>query len=206
MGKILGIMACGVVIANTKTADALPVLLATVSNDVHPYADDIIETWAMGDVFQYSVQNEDGYFRARLFEDTRVSVRVNDAPITLNESITAADDPDFALVAQFLTDGISFAENVFQDVMVLRMLGGENILDVHVPRISEYDLFGYTIERIDRDLTFSMQSPGRDLNGDGLWTDFHIGGVYEFWGTPTPEPATLMLLALGSLAVLRRRR
>ncbi len=180
MSKILGIVACGVVIASTKTADAVPVLLATVSNDAHPYVNDIIETAAMGDVFQYSVQNEDGYFRVRLYEDTRVSVLVNDAPITLNESVTAVDDPDFALVAQFLTDGVSFAENVFQDVMVLRMFGDENVLDVHVPRISEYDLFGYTIERIDRHLTFSSQSPGRDLNGDGVWTDFHIGGVYEF--------------------------
>ena len=187
------------------TIEANSILLATVSNDIHPYSNTLVEAWTMRDLLQYSVQNENGYFRARLFEDSQIDVRVNAAPITITESISAADDPDFALVAGFLTDGFSFGDDTFQDILVLRTLGGEDLLDVLVPRISEYDLFGYTVDRIDRHLTFSMESPGQDLNGDGIWTDFHIGGVYEFWGSPIPEPATLLLLALGSVALLRRR-
>ena len=56
------------------------------------------------------------------------------------------------------------------------------------------------------DLDDWIQSDGFYINGQGRfadWEDFTILGVIT---SMTPEPATLSLLALGGLAVLRRKR
>ncbi|MCH7592386.1 MAG: hypothetical protein IH989_06380 [Planctomycetes bacterium] len=181
-----------------------PVLLAELSNEKLLYGDDLIEEWKMNDAFMMGVLDEGQYHSLRLFEEHGVLVRVNEAPITIHRSVSTLNDPELALIARYLTDGVSYGENLFQDLLVLGVLGGEDILDVLVPRFSEFDLAGYNLERIDRHLTFSMVSPGRDLNGDGLWTDFLVEGTYGFYGSRIPEPATLTLLAVGTVAILRR--
>ncbi|MCK4850908.1 MAG: PEP-CTERM sorting domain-containing protein, partial [Phycisphaerae bacterium] len=46
-----------------------------------------------------------------------------------------------------------------------------------------------------------------DVSGDGVVEGADYSQVMSYWGqsTPTPEPATLALVLLGSLAVLSRR-
>jgi hypothetical protein len=205
--KSMSLFTCiGGFLLGTATGKAEPVLLATVSNQTVAYGDAVVEAWLAGDVFRYSAVDANGqFFQVRLFEAIQREVTLGDPPLTVTDSLTWGDDPDFPLVAHFLTDGLSYAENLFQDVAVLRNLGGEDMFTIHVPRFSEYDLFGYSIDRIDRHLTFAMESPGRDLNGDGQWTDFYVGGAYEIWGSPIPEPATVILLGLCASVILRRR-
>ncbi|MBU0719188.1 MAG: PEP-CTERM sorting domain-containing protein, partial [Planctomycetes bacterium] len=103
--------------------------------------------------------------------------------------------------------GISYPDSdeaALQEIDVLGRIGGEEILDVYVPRNSQYDLLGYQVERIDRQVTFSIRTV---VDGTGENSAvFYNGGVYEVWGSVVPEPATLCLLATGAALVMRRRR
>jgi hypothetical protein len=49
---------------------------------------------------------------------------------------------------------------------------------------SGVDLFGYAIRRVGfRVDALTLDSPGRDLQGDGIWTDFAVTGAFIFEGT-----------------------
>jgi hypothetical protein len=49
----------------------------------------------------------------------------------------------------------------------------------------------------------TLDTPGSNPNHDGIWTDYSYDTTFTI--EETPEPATLSLLALGGLAMLRRR-
>jgi hypothetical protein len=158
----------------------------------------------MNDAFRYGLHIGPGPW---LFEDMGVTVSLNALPVTIEQRLAREDDAEFDAFVGLLTDGMpGSGSSAFQDLVILGRFGPESdVLDYHVTQTS-VDLFGYEIEFILRRLTFSMESPGRDLNGDGLWTDFHVNGVYEIWGSPVPEPATLLLGVVGAAACIARRR
>ncbi len=193
------------VLASCGVAQAGPVLLATIANTWHSGEPGTVTEYLAGDRMLYVTVGE-----ARsgdLFEDTRVLIRRDGPPVTLSESATVATDPDFAIIAELLTDGVSLGRpdgTGLQEISVLGMIGGEELIDVHVPRFSDFDLFGYQIERIDREVRFSLASPFGDPSAPG--TEFRIGGAYEIWGSVVPEPATFALLLVGSAVLFRRRR
>jgi hypothetical protein len=55
-------------------------------------------------------------------------------------------------------------------------------------------------------INIDVDRPGEDFLGDGLWTDWHLSGSYDFYGIPIPEPSSLCLLSLGIfLARLRAK-
>lgn len=188
-----------------------PVLLATVTNEYSPYLDIAVESEEVNNVFRMMVSDNYDSYNLWLFRDDSVTVVVNTPAISIHQSANRMTDSDFDLIAQLLTDGVSSRDStqgefIRQDLVAIGILGDESILDILVPRFSEYDLLGYDLERIDRHLTYEMISPGRDLNGDGEWTDFYFSGTYEFWGTVVPEPATFCLLCVGLLPLLHRKR
>ena len=133
---------------------------------------------------------------AVLFEDFEIPF---DFPVTIHDTVSAANDPDFPAFVELITNGVP--EPLLQGSWsasgaVLGAGGG-----------SDPDLSGYEIDHITQILTVMQESPGLDLNGDGIWTDWSVQGVYEFYGNPVvPEPATLALLAFGSLAIVSRNR
>lgn len=190
----------------TSAARAEPVLLATLENAYRATGDERIESWTMGGVFTYSVLDGGDFQRARLFEDQGVSVLANTGPRTVTQSVSESTDPDFELLARFLTDGTSGTGDGFQEIEALGLRGNENLLNVLVPRFSPYDLRGYALDRIDRTLTLEMRTPGLDPNGDGRWTDFHVSGQYRVYGHLIPEPSSAALLACAMLALARFRR
>lgn len=185
------------------TSLASPILLGTISNTWEGGEPTTITEYLAGDRLLYITVGEARW--GDLFEDTLVLISRDGPPVTVSESATALTDPDFAIIAELLTDGISLGRpegGGLQEISVLGMIGGEELIDVHVPRFSDFDLYGYEIERIDREVTFSLASPIGDPSAPG--TEFRIGGVYEIWGSVVPEPATLGLLLVGT-AVLSRR-
>ncbi|MCH7885027.1 MAG: PEP-CTERM sorting domain-containing protein [Planctomycetes bacterium] len=200
-----------VVVLVTLTSDGLvgradQVLLATRAVRGTSGASQIIDTpqWPV----LYYRDDTDFLDRTIIFEDF---VLEGDYPVTIHNTVSSVNDPDFDRFADFLTDGIS--QLMWTGAWTANnrwgFAGGSGgpeplILDARVPLFGP-DLIGYEIDYIVQNLTVNLESPGRDFNDNGVWTDFHVDGVYEFWGSPIPEPATLLLLALGSVALLRRR-
>lgn len=65
------------------------------------------------------------------------------------------------------------------------------------------DFYGYEITDIALTVNaLTIDSPGTNPNRDGVWTDYTFDVTY----TIIPEPTTVLLLGLGGLALLRKRR
>jgi hypothetical protein len=136
-----------------------------------------------------------------LFEDILVGTSDVGFPFVASPS----SDPDFTRFVSYITDGTD-------DALHFRAgLGGGFSFGEARPESGwltekigeEPDLSGYVIEEITLTVnSLSLDSPGRNLNGDGIWTDVSAECIFVFYGIP--EPATLLLLSLGGLALLRR--
>ncbi len=141
-----------------------------------------------------------------LFEDFAIPP---ESPVDLKHTVSRDNEPDFNVFASLLGDGvdqdiISGAWN--QNLGLLGGAGGPESYELSaiVPQFGP-DLFGYTIDHVTRILTISVESPGSDPFGDGQWTDWTVTGMYEFYGTPIPEPTTLVVfLTAGTPYLLRR--
>jgi len=107
-------------------------------------------------------------------------------------------DPDFDFMASMLTNGAN-------DEIAFFTLGSAHGWNDYLLAGGDIDFYGYTITSISLTVDFlSLTSPGRNPNGDGIWTDFNYDVTYKVWGVP--EPSTLFPLALGGLVLLRKRR
>ena len=123
---------------------------------------------------------------------------------------TEHNDADFNGVVSLLTDGVNQSWMWCREIRFDPGGGGGcgswHERDLFGPDTRNgIDFAGYTIESFELTLdALSWETPGRDPNGDGKWTDHYFRGTLTITGTP--EPATLGLLAMGGLAVVRRRK
>jgi hypothetical protein len=112
------------------------------------------------------------------------------SPIATSDSILWADtaDPDFATITAALTDGSNgWLGWLLQSPPALNRLGQrytESDFFGNQVGPSRVDLAGYTIDRIGfRVDEVNFDSPGANLNGDGIWTDISLRGALVFEGT-----------------------
>jgi hypothetical protein len=132
-----------------------------------------------------------------LFEDFSLPP---DHPVSISDTVSVHNEPDFETFATLLTDGIdeSIIIGAWDDTHGLVGGGGgpESFdLELLVPGFGP-DLVGYTIDHITQILTVDIQSPGSDPFGDGSWTDWSASGRYEFYGAAIPEPDSMGLVML----------
>lgn len=70
------------------------------------------------------------------------------------------------------------------------------------------DFKGYTVEALGlRINSLTIESPGADPNGDGVWTDSTWNVTLNVYGQqPVPEPTTMLLVGSGLLGMAAFRR
>jgi hypothetical protein len=117
------------------------------------------------------------------------------SPVEVGTTVWAdASTPNFDVLADRLTNGV--LGEVGLEVSVAGGGGGPGgvewaILGDQVGP-NGVDLAGYTINRIGFRLdALTFDSPGEDPNGDGIWTDFTIQGVFLFEGTISSRDACM---------------
>lgn len=77
---------------------------------------------------------------------------------------------------------------------------------MHVPSYGP-DFVGYKIDMISLKVNYlTLNSPGRNPNRDGIWTDRSFDLIYSFHGEPVPEPSSLILLGLGGLILKKKTK
>ncbi len=137
-----------------------------------------------------------------LFED--ILVGMSDVGSTFVAS--SSSDPDFTRFVSIFTngtdDGLSFYAGFgggfsFGEARLESSWLGDQVTE-------EPDLSGYVIEQITLTVnSLALDSPGTNPNRDGIWTDISADCTFTFYGIPEPSP--LILLALGSSPLSRRR-
>ncbi len=133
------------------------------------------------------------------------SILLGPFPITdgnVNREIWPSDDPDdWTAFMQHLTNG--FNESLYLGHATYTSGGpSANVGRFEGPHptmaswgLGEPDLSGFTIEFIRLEAT-GYSAVGKHYSYQR----------WEFWGSPVPEPATLSLLALGGLVLIKRKR
>jgi hypothetical protein len=117
---------------------------------------------------------------------------------------TAANEVGFNAFVSSLTDGqfdyvtyhIPFERDYSSEANFFTLPPGNNGVDFQGFRISSVVL-------VFNQLSFT--SPGRNPNGDGLWTDFSFTADLSIIGSPIPEPSGGMLLSAGLLILCGQR-
>jgi hypothetical protein len=204
MNTPLAIRMASLVLVTSTAAVATPILLATMDARVSLGTPQVVESaWP----FLYYLRDNPHCY-GPLFEQDALEPPF---PIQIDQTVSAANDPDFPAFAAMLSDGVN--ELIMKGAWdqangPLGGAGGEESFDLNylVARFGP-DLVGYEVECIRLVALVDMHTPGTDPQGDGIWTDWAVlSGQYEFYGVAAPEPASAVLLLGVAVAVLANRR
>lgn len=129
-------------------------------------------------------------------------------PLDVGETFTqtAVTSPDFNFFASLLTSGTD--DQLF--IWLHHPVGGAGTLAPESYWLNKFiqtetvDFYGWQVTEISLTVnSLTIDTPGRNPNGDGIWTDYFYDVTFTIHGIP--EPATLLLLAFG-MVVLRRKQ
>ena len=94
-----------------------------------------------------------------------------------------ARSPGFQALTTYLTDGVSnlLGWGVLTPISPSFAVGTETFSTEAQFLQTESDLHGWTLSRIGFHVDEAViESPGQDLNRDGVWTDVHVRGAFLF--------------------------
>ncbi len=121
-------------------------------------------------------------------------------------SVSADTDLDFDIMASILTNGVNnpLGFQIYEDGAYSGLYYWESSFPktLKEPVVTRDDFAGYTITRIDAKLNSFTFKHYQAANFTERLLDVEI----SIYGTPIPEPATLVLLGLGGALMLIRRR
>ena len=145
-----------------------------------------------------------GSFSVCMFQSNGLVFGVGDAGRTIH--IGPGDDPAFGTLADLFTNGgddLLFYGTTFNNGLGDGIPVHESTFFVQLPAGSNgIDLHGFQIGSFDLHLNqLTITSPGRDPNGDGLWTDFSWSATLYVY--PVPEPGALSIFAIGIGCLVR---
>jgi hypothetical protein len=119
----------------------------------------------------------------------------------------AASDPDFTAISAQLTNGHSYDKVFVETRMIDSNAAGagwdESFWSAHPGSTAPADFSNYILERFELVVErVYWTSPGKNPNGNGIWTDFQIDARLDFYGRPVPEPMLAASL-IPAIAVFR---
>lgn len=148
------------------------------------------------------------------FEPTNLIFFEEDLEIGLSDVGTTwtSDTASMSLIRTELQDADS--NDSFGVRVGLELPDGDEFVYFQTVLESEFPAFGLDLATIASEtdeirvtlLSFSTESPGRDLNGDGVWTDYAARYQFDFVSIPTPGVGAVLLCAGGGVLVRRARR
>ncbi|NIT60734.1 MAG: PEP-CTERM sorting domain-containing protein [Aliifodinibius sp.] len=131
-------------------------------------------------------------------------------PSDVGETFTQSPvtSPNFDFFASLLTSGtddilciqIYFPDHSYHGRQALESYWFNKFIQTE-----NVDFYGWQVTEISLTVnSLTIDTPGRNPNGDGIWTDCAYDVTFTIYGIP--EPATVLLLAFGSLFLARKRR
>ena len=137
---------------------------------------------------------------ATVFEGVRLDSRVDVGRTII---ATADSDPGFEEFVKLLTDGkqqwltLPVRLNGPNSASECRFFHGDDSCSAGI------DLRGFAVDRITYTIKdWYFETPGRDPNRNGFWTDEYFGYRLTIEGHAIPEPTTATVLAVSSALAL----
>jgi hypothetical protein len=138
---------------------------------------------------------------AKLFPDVQLSTSDVGSPIT-----ASAVTPEFSTFASLVTNGQNQFVSIPTGPSIYIAKNESAWFQDASPAV---DLQGFTLNRLTYTIIdWYYDSPGRDPNHNGFWTDTYFGYRVTFEGYAIPEPGTISLAicAFGLLLTHRGKR
>lgn len=177
-----------------STCEAMPIPLGEINHDNSPGARVI----ASGVELLWNDGGETNFLDWGVVTPSDVGKTFTQSPVTspgfdfFASMLTSGTDDQLFILLHFPDDGIA-GTVTWESYWLSKFIQTETV-----------DFYGWQVTEISLTVnSLTIDTPGRNPNGDGIWTDCVYDVTFTIYGIP--EPATLLLLAFGMVVVRRKQ-